>query len=212
MHAVERASAKDTSAQHIIATVSMLQLSSNAHGDVFSAARGPLFAARLALAERVLCSFVTHASLIRKMDTGAKMRLVKECDEISHAVATHLRVSGSEADSSAFKSIKAFKSLVLLPTENIEASPLVRDVDPRALLHHLYSRAPADALSTPAERASLNAAQYASRLLNKMNDAEVWRGVKATLDVYDETAKTGRDGADAVATLMRAVGERLAKK
>ena len=140
------------------------------------------------------------------------MRLVKECDEISHAVATHLRVSGSEADSSAFKSIKAFKSLVLLPTENIEASPLVRDVDPRALLHHLYSRAPADAPSTPAERASLNAAQYASRLLNKMNDAEVWRGVKATLDVYDETAKTGRDGADAVATLMRAVGERLAKK
>ena len=77
MHAVERASAKDTSAQHIIATVSMLQLSSNAHGDVFSAARGPLFAARLALAERVLRSFVTHASLIRKMDTGAKMRLVK---------------------------------------------------------------------------------------------------------------------------------------
>ena len=66
--------------------------------------------------------------------------------------------------------------------------------------------------STPAERASLNAAQYASRLLNKMNDAEVWRGVKATLDVYDETAKTGRDGADAVVTLMRAVGERLAKK
>ena len=57
MHAVERSSAssaKDTSAQHIIATVSMLQLSSNAHGDVFSAARGPLFAARLALAERVL--------------------------------------------------------------------------------------------------------------------------------------------------------------
>ncbi len=45
-----------------------------------------------------------------------------------------------------------------------------------------------------------------------MNDAEVWRGVKATLDVYDETAKTGRDGADAVVTLMRAVGERLAKK
>ncbi len=215
MHAVERSSAssaKDTSAQHIIATVSMLQLSSNAHGDVFSAARGPLFAARLALAERVLRSFVTHASLIRKMDTGAKMRLVKECDEISHAVATHLRVSGSEADSPAFKSIKAFKSLVLLPTENIEASPLVRDVDPRALLHHLYSRAPADALSTPAERASVNAAQYASRLLNKMNDAEVWRGVKATLDVYDETAKTGRDGADAVVTLMRAVGERLAKK
>ena len=54
------------------------------------------------------------------------MRLVKECDEISHAVATHLRVSGSEADSSAFKSIKAFKSLVLLPAENIEASPLVK--------------------------------------------------------------------------------------
>ena len=214
MHAADYASARQdaSGAQHIIATASMLQLSSRAHGDLFNAPRGPLFAARLALAERVLCSFVTHASLIRKMDTGAKMRLVKECDEISHAVATHLRVSGSEADSSAFKSIKAFKSLVLLPTENIEASPLVRDVDPRALLHHLYSRAPADALSTPAERASLNAAQYASRLLNKMNDAEVWRGVKATLDVYDETAKTGRDGADAVATLMRAVGERLAKK
>ena len=154
------------------------------------------------------CVLRDHASLIRKMDTGAKMRLVKECDEISHAVATHLRVSGSEADSSAFKSIKAFKWLVLLRRKTLGRAA-GEDVDPRALLHHLYSRAPADALSTPAERASVNAAQYASRLLNKMSGGEVWR--ESRRRTSDETAKTGRDGADAVVTLMRAVGERLAK-
>ena len=213
MHAADYASARQdaSGAQHIIATASMLQLSSRAHGDLFNAPRGPLFAARLALAERVLRSFVTHASLIRRMDAAGKMRLVKECDEISHAVATHVRVSGSEADSSAFRAIKAFKSLILLPTEHVEASPLVRDACPRALLHHLYSRAP-EALSTPAARASLNAAQYASWLLKKASDAEVWRGVKATLDVYDETAKPTDDGAAVATRLMRAVGERMAVK
>jgi len=213
MHAADYASARQdaSGAQHIIATASKLQLTSSAHGDLFNAPRGPLFAARLALAERVLRSFATHASLIRRMDTAGKMRLVKECDEISHAVATHVRVSGSEADSPAFRAIKAFKSLILLPTEHVEASPLVRDACPRALLHHLYSRAPEE-LSTPAKRASLNAAQYASWLLKKASDAEVWRGVKATLDVYEETAKPTDDGVAVVTLLMRAVGERMAVK
>ena len=209
MHNTDYSStASDGSAKHIIAVTSTLGHVADSHPGLFTAARGPLFAARVALGDRILHSFVVHASLIRDFDQGGKMRLVKECGEIELAVVKTLRLAGAETESMEFKSIKAFKSLVLLPTENIEASPLVRDVSRRALLHHLYSRAPAD-LTTPANRASLSQTQYASWLLKKASDAEVWRGVKGTLDVFTDV--NSANASHVAVALMRKIGESFGK-
>jgi hypothetical protein len=153
----------------------------------------------------VMRSFVDHASLARDVDQGFKMRIVKECGEIETALSASFSLLGSEQESSAFKCARAFKSLILLPTESIDGSPLVRDVAPRVLLHHLYSRASAD-LSTPAKRASLSVTQYASWINKKATDAEIWRGIKGTLDVYAETHAREAENDVAVA-LMRKIGE-----
>ena len=199
----------DKGAQNVIAVTSTIAHVAESYPGLFAASHGPLMAARLALGERIARALIVHASLIRELDQGGKMRLVKEITEIENALTTHAGVVGVEAESSSdFKSMKAFKSLVLLPTESIERSPLVADLSPRVLLHHLYSRAPSE-LHTPAKRASLNLKQYASWLLKRASDAEVWRVVKGTLDVFEEGHRDAARG-DVAFALMRASGERLA--
>jgi hypothetical protein len=200
------ASAGEKSA-YVMAVTSTLAHVADVQPGMFRAAagNGALQMARLRLAERVMRSFVDHASLARDVDQGFKMRIVKECGEIETALSASFSLLGAEQESSAFKCARAFKSLILLPTESIDGSPLVRDVAPRVLLHHLYSRASAD-LSTPAKRASLSVTQYASWINKKATDAEIWRGIKGTLDVYAETHAREAENDVAVA-LMRKIGE-----
>ena len=200
------ASAGEKSA-YVMAVTSTLAHVADVQPGLFRAAagNGALQMARLRLAERVMRSFVDHASLARDVDQGFKMRIVKECGEIETALSASFSLLGAEQESSAFKCARAFKSLILLPTESIDGSPLVRDVAPRVLLHHLYSRASAD-LSTPAKRASLSVTQYASWINKKATDAEIWRGIKGTLDVYAETHAREAENDVAVA-LMRKIGE-----
>jgi len=210
MHGADYATPSDAQSAHIAAVTSTLAHIAEAQKAglmTLNAVRGPLFSVRLKLGERILTSFVDHASLVREFAQGGKMRLVRECNDVESAVTTHLRLAGAETDSPAFKSVRAFKSLVLLPIESISGSPLLRDLPRRALLHHLYSRAPKD-LHTPAKRASLSATQYATWLTKKApTDAEIWRGVKGTIDVYEETHAADARSNAAVA-LMRAVGSR----
>lgn len=200
------ASAGEKSA-YVMAVTSTLAHVADVQPGMFRAAagNGALQMARLRLAERVMRSFVDHASLARDVDQGFKMRIVKECGEIETALSASFSLLGAEQESSAFKCARAFKSLILLPTESIDGSPLVRDVAPRVLLHHLYSRASAD-LSTPAKRASLSVTQYASWINKKATDAEIWRGIKGTLDVYAETHAREAEN-DVVVALMRKIGE-----
>lgn len=200
------ASAGEKSA-YVMAVTSTLAHVADVQPGLFRAAagNGALQMARLRLAERVMRSFVDHASLARDVDQGFKMRIVKECGEIETALSASFSLLGAEQESSAFKCARAFKSLILLPTESIDGSPLVRDVAPRVLLHHLYSRASAD-LSTPAKRASLSVTQYASWINKKATDAEIWRGIKGTLDVYAETHAREAEN-DVVVALMRKIGE-----
>ena len=87
--------------------------------------------------------------------------------------------------------------------KSIEHSPLVTGVAPLALLYHVYSR-------EPAKRAGLNPSQYAARLLKKASDAEIWRGIKATLDVHEESRAAATDGERVALALMRKVGARIA--
>ena len=200
------ASAGEKSA-YVMAVTSTLAHVADVQPGLFRAAagNGALQMARLRLAERVMRSFVDHASLARDVDQGFKMRIVKECGEIETALSASFSLLGAEQESPAFKCARAFKSLILLPTESIDGSPLVRDVAPRVLLHHLYSRASAD-LSTPAKRASLSVTQYASWINKKATDAEIWRGIKGTLDVYAEAHAREAEN-DVVVALMRKIGE-----
>jgi len=201
------ASAGEKSA-YVMAVTSTLAHVADVQPGLFRAAagNGALQTARLRLAERVMRSFVDHASLARDVDQGFKMRIVKECGEIETALSASFSLLGAEQESPAFKCARAFKSLILLPTESIDGSPLVRDVAPRVLLHHLYSRASAD-LHTPAKRASLSVTQYASWVNKKATDAEIWRGIKGTLDVYAEAHARQAENDVVVVSLMRKIGE-----
>ena len=57
-----------------------------------------------------------------------------------------------------FNILRAFRRLLFLETRDVLASPLLKELLPSVLLHHLYSRAP-DALQSPHVRHNFTPAQ-----------------------------------------------------
>lgn len=57
-----------------------------------------------------------------------------------------------------FNILRAFRRLLFLETSEVPASPLLRELPPIVVLHHLYSRAPA-ALQSPHVRHNFTPAQ-----------------------------------------------------
>ena len=76
-------------------------------------------------------------------------------------------------------------------------------------LHACYARAPA-ALQSPHVRAGLTPARYCA-WLDSNSDAEVWRGVKATLDAYALQQRGAAGGGELCEEyhIMMAIGREL---
>lgn len=57
-----------------------------------------------------------------------------------------------------FRVLRAFRPFLFLDTAAVAGSPLLRELPPTVLVHHLFSRAP-PALQSPLTRSSLTPAQ-----------------------------------------------------
>ena len=62
-----------------------------------------------------------------------------------------------------FNILRAFRRLLFLETSEVPTSPLLRELPPSVVLHHLYSRAPA-ALQSPHVRDNFTPAQVCAVL------------------------------------------------
>ncbi|KAG8386706.1 hypothetical protein BUALT_Bualt03G0176900 [Buddleja alternifolia] len=132
------------------------------------------------MASRVLIFFIRHASLVRPLSESGKLRMARDMAELELAVAQNL--FPVEQLGPPYRALRAFRPVIFLETTQLGSSPLLQDLPPSVILHHLYSRAPED-LQSPLQRNKLTPLQY-SLWMDSQGEDQIWKGVKATLDDY----------------------------
>ncbi len=93
------------------------------------------------IACRAIILFTEHISLVRPLGEGGMLRLVVDFAQIELALSPFCRRLIDLGKH--FKILKAFRSLLILNTEEFQNNTIVGDVVPYDIvLHHLFSRAP----------------------------------------------------------------------
>ncbi|KAJ8763090.1 hypothetical protein K2173_023295 [Erythroxylum novogranatense] len=141
------------------------------------------------MASRVLTFFIRHASLVRPLSESGKLRMARDMAELELTVGQNL--FPVEQLGPPYRALRAFRPLIFLETAQLESSPLLQDLPPSVILHHLYSRGPDD-LQSPMQRNKLTALQY-SLWLDSQGEDQIWKGIKATLDDYAAKVRSRGD-------------------
>ncbi|KAL9999915.1 putative oligomeric Golgi complex subunit 5 protein [Helianthus debilis subsp. tardiflorus] len=141
------------------------------------------------MASRVLIFFIRHASLVRPLSESGKLRMARDMAELELAVGQNL--FPVEQLGAPYRALRAFRPVIFLETSQLSGSPLLQDLPPSVILHHLYSRAP-DELQSPMQRNKLSPLQY-SLWLDSQGEDQIWKGIKATLDDYAVQVKARGD-------------------
>ncbi|XP_050228083.1 conserved oligomeric Golgi complex subunit 5 [Mercurialis annua] len=141
------------------------------------------------MASRVLTFFIRHASLVRPLSESGKLRMARDMAELELTVGQNL--FPVEQLGPPYRALRAFRPLIFLETSQLEASPLLQDLPPSVILHHLYSRGP-DELQSPLQRNRLTHLQY-SLWLDSQGEDQIWKGIKATLDDYAANVRSRGD-------------------
>ncbi|XP_042478504.1 conserved oligomeric Golgi complex subunit 5 [Macadamia integrifolia] len=132
------------------------------------------------MASRVLIFFIRHAALVRPLSESGKLRMARDMAELELAVGQNL--FPVQQLGAPYRALRAFRPVIFLETSQLGASPLLQDLPPSVILHHLYSRGPEE-LQSPMQRNGLTPLQY-SLWLDSQVEEQVWKGIKATLDDY----------------------------
>ncbi|KAL5999285.1 Conserved oligomeric Golgi complex subunit [Asimina triloba] len=132
------------------------------------------------MASRVLIFFIRHAALVRPLSESGKLRMARDMAELELAVGQNL--FPVEQLGAPYRALRAFRPVIFLEVSQFGESPLLQDLPPNVILHHLYSRGP-DELQSPMQRNKLTPLQY-SLWLDSQGEEQIWKGIKATLDDY----------------------------
>uniref|UniRef100_A0A0D9WFX8 Conserved oligomeric Golgi complex subunit 5 helical domain-containing protein n=1 Tax=Leersia perrieri TaxID=77586 RepID=A0A0D9WFX8_9ORYZ len=160
------------------------------------------------MASNVLILFIRHASLIRPLSEAGKLRMARDMAELELAVGQNL--FPVEQLGAPYRALRAFRPVLFLETSQLEKSPLLKDLPPSVILHHLYSRGP-DELQSPLQRNKLTPLQY-SLWLDSQGEDQIWKGVKATLDDYEMKVRSRGDKEfSPVYPLMLQIGSALSE-
>ncbi|KAJ0256014.1 Conserved oligomeric Golgi complex subunit 5 [Hirschfeldia incana] len=141
------------------------------------------------MASRVLIFYIRHASLVRPLSEWGKLRMARDMAELELAVGQNL--FPVEQLGAPYRALRAFRPLIFLETPEMGSSPLIQDLPPSIVLHHLYTRGP-DELESPMQKNRLSPKQYSLWLDNQKED-QIWKGIKATLDDYAVKIKSRGD-------------------
>ncbi|KAI4306003.1 hypothetical protein L6164_029322 [Bauhinia variegata] len=141
------------------------------------------------MASRALVFFIRHASLVRPLSESGKLRMARDLAELELAVGQNL--FPVEQLGAPYRALRAFRPLIFLDTSQLAASPLLQDLPPNVIFHHLFSRGP-DELQSPLQRNKLTPLQY-SLWLDSQGEDQIWKGIKATLDDYAVSVRARGD-------------------
>ena len=141
--------------------------------------------------------FIRHAALLRPLGEAGTLRLAKTCAEFEAALREG--TLPAEQLGSTSRTLRALRRLAVTPTAELAGiAPAMRELPVVDVLHHLYSRAPAE-VRGPHARAGLTLTQYTA-WLDQHSEAEAVAGVETTLEGVGPEAS----GSEAVAA-MRAI-------
>ncbi|KAK1261004.1 hypothetical protein QJS04_geneDACA018079 [Acorus gramineus] len=132
------------------------------------------------MASRVLTLFIRHAALVRPLSEAGKLRLARDMAELELAVGQNL--FPVEQLGGPYRALRAFRPIIFLETAQLDGSPLLKELPPSVVLHHLYSRGPEE-LQSPWQKNQVTLLSY-SLWLDKQGEEQIWRGIKVTLDDY----------------------------
>ncbi|KAJ6736052.1 CONSERVED OLIGOMERIC GOLGI COMPLEX COMPONENT 5 [Salix viminalis] len=141
------------------------------------------------MASRVLIFFIRHASLVRPLSESGKLRMARDMAELELTVGQYL--FPVQQLGPPYRALRAFRPLIFLEISQLGASPLLQDLPPSVILHHLYTRGP-DELESPLQRNRLAPLQY-SLWLDSQGEDQIWKGIKATLDDYAAKVRSRGD-------------------
>lgn len=159
------------------------------------------------MASRVLSFFIRHAALVRPLSESGKLRMARDMAELELAVGQNL--FPVEQLGAPYRALRAFRPVIFLDTSQLSGSPLLQDLPPSVILHHLYSRGP-DELQSPMQRNKLTPLQY-SLWLDSQGEDQIWKGIKATLDDYEMKVRARGDKEfSPVYPLMLQIGAKVA--
>ncbi|KAJ6730705.1 CONSERVED OLIGOMERIC GOLGI COMPLEX COMPONENT 5 [Salix viminalis] len=92
------------------------------------------------MASRVLIFFIRHASLVRPLSESGKLRMARDMAELELTIGQSL--FPVEQLGPPYRALRAFRPLIFLETSQLGGSPLLQDLPPSVILHHLYTRGP----------------------------------------------------------------------
>ncbi|ELT89629.1 hypothetical protein CAPTEDRAFT_226404 [Capitella teleta] len=145
------------------------------------------------IAVRCLDLFVRHASLIRPLGEGGKMRLAADFAQMEMGIMPFCRKVGDLGK--AYRQLRSFRPLLFQTPEHIASSPAVGEIIPYSLiLHYLFSRGPPE-LKPPHEAANWSFSRYTQWLDDHTSEKDRLTFIKGSLESYVQyvTSRGGKE-------------------
>ncbi|XP_054880210.1 conserved oligomeric Golgi complex subunit 5 isoform X2 [Poeciliopsis prolifica] len=134
------------------------------------------------IAQRAIDLFLRHASLLRPLGEGGKMRLAADFAQMEMAVAPLCRRVSDLGK--PYRMLRSFRPLLFQTSELIASSPAVGDLIPYStVLHFLFTRAPAE-LKSPHQRAEWSIARYSQWLDDHPSERDRLALIRGALEAY----------------------------
>lgn len=142
------------------------------------------------LASRLVMYFVRHASLIRPLGEGGKMKLAADMAQLEFAVTQLSTVKELGLPYQALRSLRRF---IFTETSQIPETPESFILPPSVVLHHLICRAPASSgLQLPFQIPGWNLSHY-STWMDSHSEEDVWALIKSALEAYAAQVNARRE-------------------
>ncbi|XP_008399444.1 conserved oligomeric Golgi complex subunit 5 isoform X3 [Poecilia reticulata] len=134
------------------------------------------------IAQRAIELFLRHASLLRPLGEGGKMRLAADFAQMEMAVAPLCRRVSDLGK--PYRMLRSFRPLLFQTSELIASSPAVGDLIPYStVLHFLFTRAPSE-LKSPHQRAEWSIARYSQWLDDHPSERDRLALIRGALEAY----------------------------
>ncbi|NWQ79593.1 COG5 protein, partial [Columbina picui] len=141
-----------------------------------------------AMAQRAIELFIRHASLIRPLGEGGKMRLAADFAQMELAVAPLCRRVSDLGKS--YRQLRSFRPLLFQTSEHIASSPALGEVIPFSIiLQFLFTRAPPE-LKSPFQRAEWSIARYSQWLDDHPSEKDRLALIRGALEAYVQSVRT----------------------
>uniref|UniRef100_A0A8C6NUD6 Conserved oligomeric Golgi complex subunit 5 n=1 Tax=Nothobranchius furzeri TaxID=105023 RepID=A0A8C6NUD6_NOTFU len=146
-----------------------------------------IFDSTESVAQRAIKLFLRHASLLRPLGEGGKMRLAADFAQMEMAVAPLCRRVSDLGK--PYRMLRSFRPLLFQTSELIASSPAVGDLIPYSIvLHFLFTRAPPE-LKSPNQRAEWSVTRYSQWLDDHPSERDRLTLIRGALEAYVQSVR-----------------------